>query len=234
MVTGQNFFRVFAGIFISIKGIIRHAGLGKEFQLDKVSFKAYPSCGNTIASTDAILGLMSKYSLTPENVAEINVRLTPYAHHMVGGQFKIGDNPRVDAQFSVQYCIANALLRKESLIQHFDETYIRDPKITELVKKIHVAPDPALEAEKQGLSLRADMDVITTAGDTHHISIPIPSGFPGNPLSEERIAKRFEEAAHYGDKPAPGNNVEKIISIVNQLEQTENVCDLIPLMLYRG
>ncbi|OPY76717.1 MAG: MmgE/PrpD family protein [Syntrophorhabdus sp. PtaU1.Bin058] len=207
------------------------AGLGETFQLGNVSFKIYPSCGNTIASTDAILGLMDKHNLTPENVAGINVRITPYAHNMVGGQFKIGNNPRVDAQFSVQYCVANALLRKESLIRHFDESYVRDPRIVELVKRIHVAPDPALEGGRQGLSLRADMDVATTAGDTHHISIPIPSGFPGNPLSNEKIAKRFEEAAHYGNRPVPEKNLEKIISIVNQLEQAENVCDLIPLML---
>lgn len=224
-----GYFHLYAGDKCDLPAIT--AGLGKEFQLDKVSFKAYPSCGNTIASTDAILDLMSEYSLTPENVAEINVRLTPYAHRMVGSQFKIGDNPRVDAQFSVQYCVANALLRKESLLRHFDESYIREPRIMDLVGKIHVTSDPALEGEKQGLSLRADMNVATTAGDAYHLSIPIPSGFPGNPMSNERIVKRFEEAAHYGDEPIPENNVEKIISVVTQLEQAENVCDLIPLML---
>ena len=224
-----GYFHLYAGDKYDPQAIT--AGLGEAFQLDRVSFKVYPSCGNTIASTDAILGLMGEHNLTPENVAGINVRITPYAHHMVGGQFKIGNNPRVDAQFSVQYCVANALLRKESLIRHFDESYIRDPMIMELVKKIHVAPDPALEGRRQGLSLRADMDVATTAGDTYYISIPIPSGFPGNPLSDEKIAKRFEEAAHYGDRPVPEKNLEKIISIVNQLEQAENVCDLIPLML---
>jgi hypothetical protein len=35
-----------------------------------------------------------------------------------------------------------------------------------LVKKIHVVPDPALEGEKQGASMRADMDVTTRAGKT--------------------------------------------------------------------
>jgi hypothetical protein len=75
------------------------------------------------------------------------------------------------------------------------------------------------------------MDVATTAGDTYHVSIPIPSGFPGNPMSTESIAKRFEEAAAYGDKPVSGNSVEQIISIVNQLEKADNVCHLIPLML---
>jgi 2-methylcitrate dehydratase PrpD len=224
-----GYFHLYAGDKCDIPAIT--AGLGTEFQLDNVSFKTYPSCGNTIASTDAILALMSEYRLTPENVAEINVRVTPYAYRMVGAQFKIGSNPRVDAQFSVQYCVANALLRKASLIKHFDESYVREPRIMELVKKIHVSADPALEGEKQGLSMRADMDVTTTAGDTHHISIPIPSGFPGNPLSNERIAKRFEEAADYGDKPIPENNVQKIISMVNQLEKAKNVCDISPLML---
>jgi len=103
--------------------------------------------------------------------------------------------------------------------------------MTQLVKKIHVAPAPALEGQEQGLSLRADMDVATTAGETYHISIPIPSGFPGNPLSNERIVKLFRQAVSYGDKPIPKNSVEKVVSIVGQLEQAENVCDLIPLML---
>lgn len=224
-----GYFHLYAGDKYDPQAIT--AGLGETFQLDKVSFKIYPSCGNTISSTDAILGLMDEQGLTPENVAEINVRITPYAHHMVGGQFKIGNNPRVDAQFSVQYCVANALLRKESLIHHFDESCIRDPRIAELVKKIHVAPDPSLEGGRQGLSLRADMDVATTQGDTYHISIPIPSGFPGNPLSKEKIIKRFKEAAHYGGKPVPEDNLEKITLFIDTLEKAENVCDLIPLML---
>ncbi len=206
-------------------------GLGERFQLEKVSFKAYPSCGGTIASTDAILDLMSRHPLTPENVREIRVKVTPYIYDLTGGQFKIGHNPRVDAQFSIQYCVANALLRKDSLLPHFDESFVRDERIMELVKKIHVAPDPTLEAQEQGLSLRADMEVATTAGETFHISIPIPSGFPGNPLSNERIVKLFRQAVSYGDKRIPENHVEKIVSMVGRLEQVENVCDLIPLML---
>jgi 2-methylcitrate dehydratase PrpD len=206
-------------------------GLGKKFQLDKVSFKAYPSCGGTIASTDAILGLMSRHQLTPENIREIRVKVTPYIYDMTGGQFKIGNNPRVDAQFSIQYCVANALLRKDSILHHFDESFVRDDRIMQLVKKIHVAPDTALEGQEQGLSLRADMDVTTTVGETVHISIPIPSGFPGNPLPSERIVKLFQRAVSYAEKPIPKNNVEKVVSFVGQLEQAENVCDLIPLML---
>jgi hypothetical protein len=75
------------------------------------------------------------------------------------------------------------------------------------------------------------MDVTTTAGDTYHISIPIPSGFPGNPLSNERIVKLFRQAVSYGNKPIPKDNAENVVSFVGRLEQVDNVCDLIPLMV---
>jgi 2-methylcitrate dehydratase PrpD len=206
-------------------------GLGKRFSLDQIVFKSYPSCGGTISSTDCILLLMGENDLTPENVAEINVRVTPYAYDMTGGQFKIGDNPKVDAQFSIQYCVANALLRKRARLEHFDESYVREPRIMELVERIHVAPDPALEGEKTGASMGADMDVTTTDGATYHKTVPIPSGFPGNPLTNEELIERFQQAVSYGRKPWPKEKVDGLLSIIGRLEQAEDVCDLIPLMM---
>jgi len=206
------------------------AGLGEAFHLDRISFKNYPSCGGTIASTDAILGLMQRHRLMPEDIARIDVKVTPYIYDMTGGPFEIGDNPRVDAQFSIQYCVANALLRRESVLRHFDEDQVRDARILDLVRKIGVAPDPGLEGPRQGSSLRADMDVTTTTGDVCHASIPVPSGFPGNPMSTERIVERFEEAARYGGKPVPEGNLEKIAALVARLELEDDVRVLIPLL----
>lgn len=206
-------------------------GLGKRFNLDRIVFKSYPSCGGTISSTDCIILLMGENNLTPENVAEINVRVTPYVYDMTGGQFKIGDNPKVDAQFSIQYCVANALLRRMPRLQHFDESYVMEPKIMELIGKIHVAPDPALEGEKVGASMGADMDVTTTDGATYHKTVPIPSGFPGNPLTNEEIMERFQQAVSYGSKPLPKENIDRLQSTIGQFEQVEDVCALIPLMM---
>jgi 2-methylcitrate dehydratase PrpD len=206
-------------------------GLGKRFSLDKIVFKSYPSCGGTIGSTDCILLLMKEYNLTPENVAEINVRVTPYVYDMTGGQFKIGDNPKVNAQFSIQYCVANALLRKGAKLEHFDESYIREPRIMELVEKIRVTPDPDLEGEKAGASMRADMDVTTTAGATYHKTVPIPSGFPGNPLTNGELIEHFQQAVSYRSKPLPKEKAEGLLSFINQLDQAEDVCALIPLMM---
>ena len=75
-------------------------------------FKKYPSCGGTISSTEAILDLAKKYDITPDNVDRINVKVTPYAHKLVGGPFRIGNNPRVNAQFNIQYCVRTPSLGK--------------------------------------------------------------------------------------------------------------------------
>jgi 2-methylcitrate dehydratase PrpD len=223
-----GYFHLYAGDEYDRSAIT--AGLGEEFHLDRVSFKNYPSCGGTIASTDAVLRLMERHQLRPEHVARIDVRVTPYIFDMTGGQFKIGKNPRVDAQFSIQYCVANALLRGGSAIHHFDEDHVRDPRIMDLVANIHVVPDSTLEGERKGSSLRADMELTTKTGDVYQTSIPIPSGFPGNHMSKGRIVERFEESAHYGGKPIPDNNLEEIVALVNRLEQSEDVCGLVPLM----
>ena len=136
--------------------------LGKRFELNKTMFKSYPSCGATIASTDAILYLIREKGINPENVARIDIKVPPYTYKLVGHQFKVGEKPTVNAKFSIQYCVANALLRKGSKLKHFEEACIRDPKIVELIKKIHVTADPALDSGQREFSSRTDMKVTTT------------------------------------------------------------------------
>lgn len=204
--------------------------LGKRFLLVKTMFKSYPSCGATIASTDAILYLVEEKGLQPEKVERIDVKVMPYTYKLVGKPFEIGEKPTVNAQFSIQYCVANALLRKESKIKHFEEAFIRDPKVLDLAGKVHVTADPGLDGGQREYSLRAEMKVATRTGDVYQKTQDIPSGFPGNPLKSEEHMERFWDAATYGAKGLPKDKVEKIISTIHHLEEMKDVRDLIPLL----
>jgi 2-methylcitrate dehydratase PrpD len=204
------------------------AELGKRFKMTNVLFKKFPSCGGTLASTDAILELMKKNKLVPEDIAQIVIRVVPATYNLTGHPFKIGENPKVDAQFSIQYCVANALLRKHPELKHFDEPYIRDPKIIELVKKIQVIPDAAL---KERGHRTAAMLVTTRDGKSYHTIVDTPRGYPENPLTEEEHNERFRSCIRYGSKPLPDGNIEKIVLLVNQLEGVKDVRTLIPLLL---
>ena len=102
--------------------------LGKTFLLHGTLCKKYPSCGCTVSATHAALELAREHGFAADEVSRVEVRQAPYCHKLVGHRFKIGDNPRVDAQFNVQYCVANAIVRGSSRLTHFEEASVREPR----------------------------------------------------------------------------------------------------------
>jgi 2-methylcitrate dehydratase PrpD len=100
-------------------------------------------------------------------------------YNLVGHPFKLGNNPRVDAQFSVRYCIASALLRKNSRLQNFDVDAVKDPEIDGLISKIQIISDPELENNRDSA---VEMDVITGKGVIHK-TMDIPRGYPEKHLN---------------------------------------------------
>jgi 2-methylcitrate dehydratase PrpD len=205
--------------------------LGERFEVGKTLFKKYPSCGGTLASTDAILDLVKQKDLRPEDVEDIHIKVPPYSHKLVGAPFEIGDNPKVNAQFNIQYCVANALLRRSSKLQHFDESCVREPAIMKLARNIHVTPDPGLDdPERPGSSLAAHMKVTTRKGDIYHKAVDMPRGHPGNPLTREEHMERFRDCVDYAAIPVSKAKTEKLISRVGRLEEAEGVRSLIRLL----
>jgi 2-methylcitrate dehydratase PrpD len=205
--------------------------LGERFELNKTLYKKYPSCGGTLASTEAMLGVLAEHPLAPEDVAQVEVNVPPYSFRLVGGPFQIGDNPKVNAQFNIQYCVANALLRKSSRLHHFDEPSIRDPKIMEMTRKIVVTPDPSLDPDNLGFLLGAHIKVRTKSGTVYSKNVDVPRGMPGNPLSNEEHLERFRDCVEYGGSRLTKGTVERIISQVARLERAKDVRGLIPLLL---
>lgn len=225
-----GYFHLYAKDQFNPQAIIRD--LGKKFEMDKTLFKRYPSCGGTLATTDAILDLITEKNLHPEDVARIDIKVSPRVYRLVGQPFEVRNNPKVDAQFSIQYCVANALFRKSSKLHHFDEPYVRDPRIMELTKNTHVSADPTLEDQEGGMSsLSARMKVTTKKGEVLYKFIEKPRGLPGNRLTSDEHIDHFKDCVSYSSKPLPGVNIEEIFSMINRLEETEDVCSLIPLLL---
>ena len=205
--------------------------LGERFEFQKTIFKKYPSCVGTYASTEAMLELVRERHLTPDDIIQIDIKVTPYVYKLTGSEFKIRDNPRVDAQFNIRYCVANALLRKSSKLEHFEPPFVRDPKIMEMTEKIHVMPDPALD--KRG-ETALEMQVSTKDGITYKRSLDFPSGLPENPLTREENLERFRSCISFSGELLPQENIERLVSFVSELERMKDVRTLIPLLLIKN
>jgi 2-methylcitrate dehydratase PrpD len=205
--------------------------LGTRFDLSKIFLKKYPSCGTTNASIDAIFSLMEEEGVTPDNVAEINVRVTPFTFNLTGKPFSYGDNPRVSAMYSIQYCVANTLVRKKCRLRHFDETRVKAYELIELINKIHVFANPSWDETKQ---LVSDMEVRLTDGTVHQRYVEFPKGTAENPLTSDDLLEKFMDCLSYGGNKLSPAKSDQLIALVDRLEVVEDIQDLIPFLTDQG
>ncbi len=202
--------------------------LGDHFELQQMVFKKYPSCGLTQGCTEAILSLMKEENVKAGDIREIYIYVPPYAHKLVGHQFRLGENPRVNAQFSIQYCVASALLRGHSQLQNFEETAVRDPDVMSFLEKISVTPDPQLDSRGH---TALDMRVLTEKGEQYIKKVDIAPGFPGNPLTQEEHLSHYWECIEAIPQGLSKESAEIIPRLVNRMEELEDIQTIIPHLL---
>jgi 2-methylcitrate dehydratase PrpD len=199
------------------------ADLGREWRLHRVVFKKYPSCGVTQGVTELTLALIQSHGLRAEDVAVAEVRLPPYAHRLVGHDFKVGDNPRVDAQFSAAYCVANALVRGASRLQHFSPAEVNDSQVQALARQIRVVADAALDARGH---TAVDLTITTRAGQRLHQALDIAPGFPGADLTDAQHLARFEDCLAYAPHPPTRKQIDVLLGQLPQLHRVRDVTEL--------
>jgi 2-methylcitrate dehydratase PrpD len=204
------------------------SGLGTDYQVRKIVFKKYPCCGATQASTEMILTLAAEEGLRAEDIEHVELTVPPYIYKLVGHPFQIGSNPKVNAQFNVRYCVANALVRGGSKLAHFEEDAIKNPEVLRLVERIEAIPDPAMDARGH---TAADMRVVTKGGEEYLRKTDVAPGFPESPLAQEEHLQRFRDCVGFAAKPLPDQKAQEIIDAVHRLEAMKDIGSLISLLL---
>ena len=203
-------------------------GLGKEWHLKNLNFKKYPSCGMTQGSTELALTMMDEHGFNAEDIERIEVVLPPYAYKLVGHPFKIGINPRVDAQFSAAYCVANALLRAPVTLSHFEAERVSDPSIVSFIKEIvEVRMDPAVDRNHYA----SDMRIRTKDGKEYYGQIDIPPGTPRSPMTDEQHRRRLYDCVDFSGNQWLKGREEAILDFIGALETKDDIRDIIPLFL---
>jgi 2-methylcitrate dehydratase PrpD len=202
------------------------AGLAMQWRLQSMVFKKYPSCGVTQGITDLALALIDDEQLSADQVSSARVRLPPYAHKLVGHAFRIGANPRVDAQFSAAYCLANALQRRGSRLAHFAPAQVVDPCLRPLIDRIEVVADAALDPRGH---TAVDLDVTTTSGRVLQRSLDIAPGFPGAELTDAQHRARFDDCVAYAPHAPP--RLARLLEAIEQPGELSDVRELASLLV---
>jgi 2-methylcitrate dehydratase PrpD len=220
-----GYFHLFGRDQVSPEDVL--SGLGAEYRVGQLVFKKYPSCGATQGSTGVILDMMAEEGFGAGDVERVRVTVPPYIYKLVGHPFKVGGNPKVDAQFSIRYCVANALVRGGSKLAHFEAEAIGDPEVLRLIEKIEVVSDSALD-ERGHTAL--DMLVLTYDGRECLRKADLAPGFPGMPLSREEHLQRFRDCVAFAPRTPSDGRLGEIVAAVDGLEEMRDVRGLIALL----
>ncbi len=128
------------------------------------------------------------------------VRQPPYSFKLVGQPWRIGENPRVDAQFSAQYCVANAIVRRSSKLAHFRPENIVDAQVQQLIPRVRI--EGVADMNSRGHTA-VDVRIQTTEGQVFERGLDIAPGFPGNDLSDAQQRSRFDDCMAYAPRALP-------------------------------
>ncbi len=153
-----------------------------DWLLWECSFKPWPACRHTHPAIDAALDFEG-------NVADVtHITLKTY-RDAISFCDKPDPGTELQAKFSLQHCVAIALLRGEPTLADFTETGRTDQDVCELRKRISVEEDAELTAAFPE-AYRATLDIQVRDGSTHTLVIEDVLGDPANPLSPEAVSNK--------------------------------------------
>ncbi|BBO73618.1 2-methylcitrate dehydratase [Desulfosarcina widdelii] len=201
-------------------------GLGRHYSVVDLSIKPYPSCRMTHASIDAALALKDRLG-PPDDIDHIDVSVCSMGAEMVGKPFRIGNNPQVDAQFSIPYTTACAIIRGDVFLRDFEADAIADPTVMDLARRVRVVADPTLPAKD---ILPAEMTVTLKDGAIISEDVPIPLGHPHNPMNADQCRRKFLKCLDYSGFSMREEAREEVLSMIDHLETLPDVRDLIRIM----
>jgi len=202
--------------------------LGNGYAILRTAVKIHACCRYMHAGIDAILELVARYHLTPAEIARVSVGIIPTGSFIIAEPLEQKYDPQstVDAQFSMPYGAAVALLKRRASLEEFAEDIIRSPDVQQLLRKVVCVKDPELERSfPEKWSGWAEIETVDGAKKKLHVEIP--KGEPENPLGWDELVDKFQALA----TPVFSDQRRRaIIEGIIQLDTIEDVRDVAQLL----
>ena len=189
----QGYFEVFngAGNYDAEKIL---PAWGSPFDIVKpgIGIKQYPCCASTHPAIDAMLKLVRMHDVTPDAVE----RIQSWTHkRRLEHTNRPDPQSTKDAKFSVQYCLARALLDRKVVIEHFEGDAYKDVdarKLTALVEAGVYDTDQFPAENHFGAEVKVTLRGGTVLGQKVESAAGRTSA---DPLPADRLKDKFENCA---------------------------------------
>jgi 2-methylcitrate dehydratase PrpD len=202
--------------------------LGKRFEGENIGDKPYPCCGLTHACIDATLALITRHNIVPDQIECITV----YGGDPVYGlsqppEIKCAPRTTTDAQFSVPWVVATALVRRKVTVEDFTLEALERQEIMDVAKKVTARLEPAMNRHGVG---PGGVTIKMKDGTEYTEEVEHCLGSVERPMTFEDCTKKFRECSACSIKPLSGDTVGKVIDMIARLENLSDATEIIKLL----
>lgn len=199
------------------------AGLGETYELAKTGIKPYPVCRYMHGPLDALFEIVAAHDIAPGTIESVTVHIPSAGYDLIGDPTNEYPQSVVDAQFSMPFGAALALVKQDDSVDAFldsvrggvddDLRRVIDRTTVETAEYIEEAyPDQWISA----VSVTAD-------GERYELTSEYPRGEPENPLSWDAVVEKFDDLV----VPVAGESTARTVrGVIEELESHE-ISDLI-------
>lgn len=189
------------------------AGLGETWELAKVNIKPLPACHFTHAAADAAMHLRNRHGLTGDDIRHVRVLVPGEVVKTVCEPVATKKRPQnsYDAQFSIPYIVATALLRGRFGLEDLEDGALHDESVIALASRVDYEVDPRSPFPKYYSG-----EVIVSLSDGREVRHRehVNRGGEDRPISNAEIARKFHEnMALATDLPRARQVRELVLSI---------------------
>ena len=201
--------------------------LGEYWEICETAIKPYACCRYNHAAIDAAISVCRAHDIQPEEVERVEVRVPETSVMVVIEPCGVKTNPQniVDAQFSLQYAVAVAILRRAAGLDEYADDFLRARAYSSLIGKIECRGDAEMEKEfPDKWQARVRIETARGAFKAHQDH---PKGDARNPLTWEELIERFRVMTAPVLEREAG---ELLIERVRNLESLDDVSGVMELV----
>jgi len=201
---------------------------GKPYEVMKTSIKSHACCRYKQGPIDAILQIMREYDLSDSDIENVTLSILNAGFALVAEPEDIKYNPKsiVDAQFSMPFGAAMAILYGKATLDEYTQPNLHSPAVKKMMTKIRCIKDPDIEKDFPK-KWAAVAKIETTTGKQYAANIDYPKGDPENPFSWEELIAKFQNLI---SPVYPEPRQIQIIEKVRSLDQIRDVIELSKLL----
>ena len=203
-------------------------GNGQPFKIAECSIKRFPlgQYSQTIAQAALEVREQAQGVITPDSVAEVNVTtLQTAVNIMAGDAEKWRPANRETADHSMPYTAAVALLYGGVESRHFDDEFLFNETLLELVSKVNVSVSE--EANRRvPEAMLCDLEVVTTTGQRYSSQVAYHKGHYKNPLADAEVEDKFRSLAA---ERLPADRIDALLTHLWRIDEAPDLTELFRL-----